>query len=162
VRIHLAANYAGYTLGRSLETQLGSAGHEVVWQGPPDYDKGDDYPVFAVRVGQAVVQDEDAGLDVRGIVVGGDGGGETIAANKVNGARAVPGLNTRFVRAARAHADANVLVLPSDLLLPGEATEVVAAFIEEKFLADLDDARRIVNTAEYEASGTIEGWLINN
>ncbi len=161
MRIHLAGNHAGYRRARDIENDL-ATGHEVIWHGPPDYDENDDYPVLAIRVAKAVVEDEDAGLATRGVVVGGDGAGETIAANKVNGARAVPGLDAGFVRAARIHADANVLIVPAGLQDPGQTRAVLAVFLDQGFSSDLDDARRLVNTAEFETAGTIEGWLIEH
>ncbi len=161
MRIHLAGNHAGYGLGRDLQEHLGSLGHDVHWHGAADYDEGDDYPVYCVRVARAVVADEDAGRASRGVIVGGDGAGEAIAANKVNGARAVTALDCRFVRAARAHADANVLILAGALMDSDQIAEALAEFLERDFLGGLDDARRIVNIAEFESAGTIEGWTIN-
>ncbi|MEY4533441.1 MAG: hypothetical protein RI926_1210 [Actinomycetota bacterium] len=161
MRIHLGANYLGYELGRELEAWLGGLGHEVVWQGAPELDNEDDYPLYSIRVGQAVVGDEDAGIPVRGILVGHTGSSETIAANKVNGSRAIAGLSAEFIRDARQHADANIVIFGQALTSFEEAQELVTIFLDEPFLNILDDARRIVNTAEYETSGTVEGWMID-
>lgn len=161
MRIHLAANHAGYELAGTLREGLAPTGHEVIWHGPPAYDEGDDYPPGAIRVAKAVVEDEDAGRPGRGVIVGGDGAGETVAANKVNGARAVPALSVEFVRGARFRADVNVLVLPAALLTADAAAQLLDTFLTAEFSADLDDARRLVNTAEFETAGTIEGWLVD-
>lgn len=160
MRIHLAADSIGYELGRALERWLATEGHEPVWHAAPERDEGDDYPLFAVRVGKAVIADEDAGVPTRGVIVGGSGAGEAITANKVAGIRAIPGLGVEFVRLARAHADADVLTLGAHLITEADARELVTILIATPFADLLDDARRIVNTNEFESSGTIEGWMI--
>lgn len=161
MRIHLGTNYQGYEVARGLEARLTAAGHDVHWMGAPEYDFNDDYPAIAIRVAQAVVADEDTAVYARGIQVGGEGAGEVIAANKVNGARAVAGLSAEYVAAARRHADANVLVLPTDWLNEATIDALLAAFFDTAFGDSIDDARRIINTAEFETSGTIEGWTID-
>jgi ribose 5-phosphate isomerase B len=160
MRIHMGANYEGYALGRELETWVKGLGHEVVWHGADEYDFDDDYPLFAFRIGQAVIADEDAALEVRGVLVGGIGGGETIATNKVPGARAVFGHSVDFVTKSREHANASILVVGALNTAADEAKAMIQAIIDAKFTNVLDDARRIVNTNEYEASKTIEGWMI--
>lgn len=161
MRMHLAGNHHGYAVARDWQSRLAAEGHEVVWHGPPVLDEGDDYAPPAIAVAQAVVADEDAGVATRGMVFGGDAAGETIAANKVNGARAVPGFGPAAVESARRHADTNVLLVPVDFLAGDQLAATVAAFVATEFSGDLDDARRLVNTAEFETSGTIEGWLVH-
>lgn len=160
MRIHAGANYQGYELGRQLEQWLKDSGHDVVWHGASEYDFEDDYPLFAFRVGQAVIADEDAGLEVRGLLVGGIGGGETIAANKVDGARAVYGASVDYVTKSRNHANASTVVIGAEYTNFETAKQLVQALIDSKFSSVLDDSRRIVNTNEYESSKTIEGWTI--
>jgi ribose 5-phosphate isomerase B len=160
MRIHAGANYQGYELGRQLEEWLKAQGHDVVWHGAAEYDFEDDYPLFAFRVGQAVIADEDSGLEVRGLLVGGIGGGETISANKVDGARAVFGASVDYVVKSRNHANASTLVIGAEYTDLALAKQMVQAIIDAKFSSILDDSRRIVNTNEYEASKTIEGWTI--
>lgn len=159
MRIHLAADSTGYELARSLEASL-RAEHEVLWHGAPEFDKDDDYPIYAIRVGQAVIADEDSGVPVRGVLVGLSGAGESIAANKVAGIRAIAGQTADFVRLARQHSDADVLTLGADLMDAAAALSLVQLLIAEPFHDRLDDARRIVNTNEFESAGTIEGWMI--
>jgi len=159
MRIHLAANYLGYRRGRELETALRGGGHEVLWYGADTFDVDDDYPVYSIRAAQAVVADEDAGILARGIIVGGSGAAEVIAANKVNGARAAAGASADYVRDARQHADANIVVLGCNESLD-QSRAVIDVLLLESFLNELDDARRIVNVNEFESSGTIEGWMI--
>ena len=160
MRIHLAGDSRGYELARGLEKKLAAAGHEVAWHAAEAYDEGDDYPIYAIRVGQAVIADEDAGVPVRGVLVGSTGAGEAIAANKVSGVRAIPGLGADFVRSARRHADADILTLGTDFVDAATALQLVELLISEPFDNLLEDARRIVNTNEFESAGTIEGWLI--
>ena len=162
MRIHMGANYEGYELGRQLEAHLKESGHEVIWHGADFYDFEDDYPLFSMRVGQAVIADEDNALEVRGVVVGGSGAGEIIASNKVNGARAIASISTEYVIHAREHVNANILVIGAAFTNLAQAKEQIDALVSTKFLMVLDDARRIVNTNEFENSGTIEGWMIEH
>ena len=162
MRVNIAANFEGFEFGHQLEELLAADGHEVIWHGAEFYDEQDDYPLFALRVGLAVIDDEDNGLDTCGIVVGGSGTGEIIAANKVNGARAISAFSPEYVADARAHANANILVIGKDFTNLEEAQAMLKVFFETPFSRTLDDTRRLINTAEYESSKTIEGWKIHN
>ena len=159
MRIHLAGDSTGYALARELESQLGSLGHDVVWHGAPQLDEGDDYPAHSVRVGKAVIADEDSGVPVRGVLVGVSGAGEVIAVNKVAGIRAVSATSVDVVTLAREHADVDVLTLGAAVLDAATALTLVIALIDVPFANLLEDARRIVNTNEFESAGTIEGWM---
>ena len=158
----MGANYQGYELGRAIEEWLKGDGHEVIWHGADFLDPDDDYPLFSLKVGLGVIADEDQGLETWGVVVGGQGTGEIIAANKVNGSRAIPGIDADYVRDARQHANANILVLGAARTSLEQAKELIGALTSTKFGNVLDDARRIVNTNEYENSRTIEGWMIEH
>ncbi|MEN9970533.1 MAG: hypothetical protein RLZZ229_741 [Actinomycetota bacterium] len=161
MRIHIAGNYQGYELARELEQWLAAnPANEVIWHGTAELDDEDDYPLYAFRIGQAVIEDEDNALEVRGILVGGSGAGETIATNKVAGARAVFGASVDYVTEGRAHANASIVVIGAHYTNLVQAKALVEAIIDTKFMNILDDARRIVNTNEYESSKTIEGWMI--
>ena len=162
MHIHLGANHQGYELARELEHALLAAGHEVHWHGSENYDDGDDYPHYTIAVARSVVRDEDAGVPVLGISCGASGCGEVITANKVNGARAITATDAKVVVDGRAHADANVLVLGRLALTTGAALTLVDAFLHTPFSGLLDDARRIVNTAEFETSNTVEGWTLTH
>lgn len=162
MRIHLGTNYLGYGLARHLEAGLLADGHEVRWHGSPAFDDGDDYPHYAIGVARSVVQDEDVGVPALGISCGATGCGEVITANKVNGARAITATDAEVVIDGRKHADANVLALGSQVLTPATARTLVDAFLDTPFSGLLDDARRIVNTAEFETSNTVEGWTLTH
>lgn len=159
MRIHLAADYLGYDLARQLEAWLGTD-HEVLWHAGDEIDEGDDYPLFAVRVGQAVIQDEDQGLDTFGILVGGTGNGEIIAINKVKGMRAALAVSAQLVASARAEQNANALVIGATQTDLEQAKALIRAALENDYVGAIDSSRRIINVAEYENRGTIEGWLI--
>lgn len=160
MRIHLGTNYQGWNLSIRLRDWL-SADHEVIWHGAAAYDHEDDYPHYAIAMAQAVVADEDAGVPCLGVSCGSSGTAEVIACNKVNGARAITATDTRVVIDGRQHADANILTLGADILDEQEAKSLIDALVNTPFSGLLDDARRIVNTAEFETSHTIEGWTLS-
>ena len=126
MRIHMGANYEGYALGRELETWVKGLGHEVVWHGADAYDFEDDYPLFAFRIGQAVIADEDAALEVRGVLVGGVGGGV---------GRVVGPIRRTAHHAHRQHAGAGPSVL---LRRPVAAGDVAARGLHRSCRAERD------------------------
>ncbi|CAI7671392.1 unnamed protein product, partial [Penicillium discolor] len=97
MRIHIATDHAGLEFSTRLQEHLRAAGHEVIDHGPVEYDALDDYPAFCIRAAQAVVVDQATGVPALGVVFGGSGNGEQIAANKVAGIRAALG---RFAEGA--------------------------------------------------------------
>lgn len=159
VRIHLAADFGGDQLARLLRDRAEGAGFEVVWHGESAPDPGDDYPIYAVRVGRAVVEDQDAGVDAFGILVLDEPEAGAIAANKVNGARAVTASTSRAAARARAVVDANVLVVDAVAYEPASWL-AVNAFVTARLPHDVDRGRRILQIQEYENAGTIEGWAV--
>ncbi|MFJ6376142.1 RpiB/LacA/LacB family sugar-phosphate isomerase [Pseudarthrobacter oxydans] len=161
MRIHLAADHAGFDLAQSLLVELRERGHDVTYHGAPEFDDGDDFPKFTVAAGKAVVADEDLGKPSLGIIIGATGIGEQITANKVKGIRAVLGCNPASLKEARTHHDANVLTLGARTNTPAEALSLAETFLAEKFQFGEADVRRILHTAEFENSGTIEGWMID-
>lgn len=147
MRIHLAADHAGYELKEALLEHLRSAGHEVVDHGAHIYDPQDDYPAFCFAAAQAVADDPES----LGIVLGGSGNGEQIAANKVNGVRAALAWNVATAQLARQHNNANVLAVGARQHPLSEALEFVDRFIGEPFSGDDRHQRRIDQLSEYEA-----------
>jgi ribose 5-phosphate isomerase B len=137
MRIHLAADHAAYELKEHL------AEH-----GAHEYDAQDDYPSFCIAAGEAVVAEPGS----LGIVLGGSGNGEQIAANKVTGVRAALAWNDETARLCRAHNDANVLSLGARQHSPDDAVALVEAFLAEPFSGDPRHQRRIDQMAAYEAS----------
>ena len=153
VRVHLGCDHAGYELVQHLAQRLAAEGHEVVNHGPSQYRAGDDYPPYCLATGEAVVADAGS----LGVVVGGSGNGEQIAANKVDGVRAALAWNLETARLARQHNDANVVSIGARMHSTEEATVLVEAFLAEPFSGDPRHQRRIDQLAAYERTGEIEG-----
>lgn len=158
-RIHMAADHGGYELGRMLQQRAVDAGFDVVWHGADELDPGDDYPLFAVRVGAAVVGDQDAAVDAFGVLVVDDAFAGVVAANKVNGARAVNTDSAGGSVRARAVVDANVLVLDG-IAFEESAWLNMHAFVTSPMEQTVERGRQILQIEEYENSGTIEGWAV--
>ncbi|TDT74694.1 ribose 5-phosphate isomerase B [Arthrobacter sp. AG258] len=142
-------------LSAHLVNHLTAKGHDVVDHGPLQYDPQDDYPAFCIRAALAVVADQESGKHALGIVLGGSGNGEQIAANKVKGIRAALAWNHSTAVLARQHNEANVLALGGRQHSVAEATALVEAFLEEPFSNDERHKRRINKIAAYENSGEI-------
>jgi ribose 5-phosphate isomerase B len=155
MRVHIATDHAGMELSSHLITTLSADGYEMVDHGPASYDAEDDYPVFCINAAAAVVADQVAGVNALGIVLGGSGNGEQIAANKVNGVRAALAWNLDTARLAREHNDANVVALGGRQHTVEEATELVRAFLSEPFSNAERHVRRITKIATYETIGEI-------
>jgi ribose 5-phosphate isomerase B len=155
MRVHLATDHAGFEFSRALQEHLRAAGHEVVDHGPKQLDPDDDYPRFCIAAAQAVVADQQAGLAALGVVFGGSGNGEQMAANKVTGARAALVWNLATAQLARQHNDANVISIGARQHTQAEAIRFIDAFLSEPFSKEPRHARRIAQLAEYEATGRI-------
>ena len=128
MRIAIAADHAGFALKDELVPWLRSLGHEVQDLGTDSEDPVD-YPSFCAAAGRAVVKGQ---ADI-GIVIGGSGQGEQIAANKVHGVRAALCHDEWTARMARQHNDANVLSLAGRVLAPHFARIVVETFLTNEF-----------------------------
>src|SRR5690554_5458918 len=146
MRIHVAADHAGFELKQAIVTHLAEAGHDVVDHGAEAYDAEDDYPPMCIAAGEAVVAEPGS----LGIVLGGSGNGEQIAANKVRGVRAALAWDLDTATLARAHNDANVISLGARKHSVDEAIALVEAFIAEPFSGEPRHQRRIDQLAEYE------------
>lgn len=131
MRIALGSDHAGFALKSAVAKHLADTGHEVVDLGT-DSDEPTDYPPFCAAVGRAVV----AGKVDRGIVFGGSGQGEAIAANKVHGVRAALCLDEFTARLARSHNDANVLSLGGRIVAETLALAIVDVFLATDFEGD--------------------------
>ena len=148
MRVHIASDHAGYELKGFLVEHLTTAGHDVVDHGAHEYDALDDYPSFCFAAGEAVVADPGS----LGVVIGGSGNGEQIAANKVPGVRAALAWNLDTARLGRQHNDANVVAVGGRQHTVDEAASFVDAFLAEPFSGDPRHQRRIDQLAAYEAS----------
>ncbi|GIG29204.1 ribose-5-phosphate isomerase [Cellulomonas marina] len=147
MRIHIASDHAGYELKTALVEHLRDQGHDVVDHGADTYDALDDYPPFCFAAGEAVVADPGS----LGVVIGGSGNGEQIAANKVRGVRAALAWNAATAVLARQHNDANVVSIGARQHTIDEAVELVDTFVAEPYSHDPRHQRRIDLMSEYEA-----------
>ncbi|KQO62992.1 ribose-5-phosphate isomerase [Curtobacterium sp. Leaf261] len=161
MRIHLGTDHAGLEFTKTLITHLGELGHEVVDHGPTEYDPLDDYPSFCINAASAVVRDQRAGVEALGVVFGGSGNGEQIAANKVEGVRAALVWNESTALLARQHNDANVISIGARQHTVDEAIDFIDLFINEPFSGEERHARRIAQLAEYEETGLIAGKQVD-
>ena len=154
-RVHIATDHAGMELSAHLVKHLTANGYDVVDHGPKEYDALDDYPSFCINAALAVVADQEAGVNALGIVLGGSGNGEQIAANKVKGVRAALAWNHATATLAREHNDANVVAVGGRQHSVEEATSLIEAFLREPFSNDERHVRRIGKIATYETTGEI-------
>lgn len=155
MRIHIATDHAGLEFSTQLQHHLAEAGHDVVDHGPLEYDALDDYPAFCIRAAQAVARDQAAGIQTLGVVFGGSGNGEQMAANKVVGIRAALVWNLATAELAREHNDANVISIGARQHTFAEAATFIDRFIATPFSGEERHARRIQQLADYEESGAL-------
>lgn len=147
MRIHVAADHAAFDFKAALVDHLRAAGHDVVDHGAHVYDALDDYPAFCFDAARAVVAEPGS----LGVVAGGSGNGEQIAANKVAGVRAALAWNTDTAVLARNHNNANVVSIGARMHTLDEALTIVDAFVDAPFSGDERHQRRIDQVAAYEA-----------
>lgn len=160
-RVHIATDHAGMELSAHLVSHLTAKGYDVVDHGPKVYDAQHDYPSFCINAALAVVRDQQAGTHALGIVLGGSGNGEQIAANKVKGVRAALAWNLSTATLAREHNDANIVALGGRQHSVEEATTIVEAFLAEPFSNDERHMRRIGKIAAYESTGKLTDQCVN-
>lgn len=147
MRVHIATDHAAFDLKQFLVKELTALGYEVIDHGASTYDASDDYPTFVLPCAEAVAGDPEA----LGIVLGGSGNGEQIAANKVTGVRAGLAYNTVMARLTREHNNANVLSLGGRMQSLEDALEMAKVFLETPFSDDPRHVRRIEMLDAYEA-----------
>ncbi|MBX3193523.1 MAG: ribose-5-phosphate isomerase [Microbacteriaceae bacterium] len=160
MRIHIATDHAGLEFSTDLQHHLARAGHEVIDHGPTSFDPLDDYPSFCINAARAVVRDQRSGVEALGIVFGGSGNGEQMAANKVEGCRAALVWSVATAELAREHNDANVIAIGARQHSLDQAIRFIDTFIATPFSDEERHARRIAQLAEYETTGAIAGHVI--
>jgi ribose 5-phosphate isomerase B len=151
MRVHIGGDHAAYDLLGELVSFLEGEGHEVTNHGPHAYDAEDDYPVFVLRAAEAVAADPES----LGVVLGGSGNGEQMAANKVAGIRAALCYNEELATLAREHNNAQVISIGARMTAVEEAKAMVAAFLATPFSAAPRHQRRIDMVAAYEGNRTL-------
>ncbi|HSV65646.1 MAG TPA: ribose-5-phosphate isomerase [Mycobacteriales bacterium] len=148
MRVYLGSDHAGFELkGRMIEF-VGGLGHQAVDCGPTEYDADDDYPPYCIGTAQRVVADPGS----LGVVIGGSGNGEQIAANKVCGVRAALAWSEETAALAREHNDANVVSIGARMHSTEEACRLVEVFLSTPFSQGERHLRRIRLLAAYEES----------
>jgi ribose 5-phosphate isomerase B len=150
MRVHLGSDHAGLELKEHLLSHLADAGHEVVDHGPFVFDADDDYPVFCLRAAEGVAADWEDGTHSLGVVIGGSGNGEAIAANKVRGVRAALAWSDETATLGRQHNDANVISVGGRMHSVEDMTRFVDLFVATDFSGEQRHARRIAMLADYE------------
>jgi ribose 5-phosphate isomerase B len=148
MRVYLGSDHAGYELKEHLRGRLAANGHDVVDVGAASYDAEDDYAPYCLNVAARVVADAGS----LGVVIGGSGNGEQIAANKVPGVRAALAWSIATAELARQHNDANVVGIGARMHSREEALAIVTAFLGAAFSGEARHARRIGEITAYEAT----------
>jgi len=151
VQVFLGSDHAGFELKGQLVDWLSDNGHEPVDCGPATFVEDDDYPVYVIRAATNVI----AHPGSLGIVIGGSGNGEQIAANKVPGIRAALAWTAETAQLARLHNDANVLSLGARMYSTEDAISFARVFVETEFSGAVRHARRLTEIGEYEKSGEL-------
>jgi ribose 5-phosphate isomerase B len=140
MRIHIGSDHAGLDFKNELITHLVMNGHDVTDHGPYEYDALDDYPDFCIPCAESVAKDPTS----MGIVLGGSGNGEQMAANKVKG-----------IRAAREHNNANVIAVGGRMHEADFVKQLIDTFIATPFPGDERHVRRIEKVGNYEVTGDL-------
>ena len=151
MRVHIGGDHAAYELHQALLEHVRATGHDVVDHGPFTYDPQDDYPVAVLRAAKAVA-DEPGSL---GIVLGGSGNGEQMAANKVPGIRAALAYTTELAELAREHNNAQVVSIGGRFTDVETAKSIVDTFLTTPFSEGERHVRRLDMVAAFERDGTL-------
>ena len=149
MRIYLGADHAGFEMKNVIKDHLTNKGLEVIDCGAHEYDANDDYPAFCIEAARRVVENEGS----LGIVLGGSGNGEQIAANKVKGARCALAWSVETAKLAREHNKAQLIGLGGRMHSEEEALAIVDAFVEQPWSGEERHQRRIDILSEYERTG---------
>ena len=149
MRIYLGADHAGFDAKKLIKEHLTTAGHDVVDCGAHEYDANDDYPAFCIAAAQRTVDDPGA----LGIVLGGSGNGEQIAATKVKGVRCALAWSEETARLAREHNNAQVIGIGGRMHSEDEILKIVDAFVDQQWSEAERHQRRIDILADYERTG---------
>ena len=151
MRVHLGSDHAGFELKTVIVRRLTGLGHEPVDHGPEQYDALDDYPPFVLRAARATAAEPGS----LGIVLGGSGNGEAIAANKVQGVRCALAWSEETARLGREHNDANVVSLGARMHDEATALQLVEAFLATPYSGEDRHTRRIDMLSAYERDGVL-------
>lgn len=151
MKIHVGADHAAFEAKNALVTYLREQGHDVTDHGPSEYDPQDDYPMFVIPAAQAVAADDAS----RGLVLGGSGNGEQIAANKVPGVRAVLAYDTETAKLGREHNDARVVSIGARMTDDVTARRILDVFFTTDFTGEQRHQRRVDLLTRFETTGRL-------
>lgn len=151
MRVHLGSDHAGFELKQAVVRRLVELGHEPVDHGPGEYDAVDDYPPFVLRAAQGVASEPGS----LGIVIGGSGNGEAIAANKVLGVRCALAWSVDTAALGREHNDANVVSVGARMHDEQTALTLLEVFLSTAYSGEPRHTRRIEMLSAYEQSGVL-------
>jgi ribose 5-phosphate isomerase B len=149
MRVYLGGDHGGFELKQAIIEHLSQAGHEPIDCGAYSYDADDDYPAFCITAAVKTVADPGS----LGIVLGGSGNGEQIAANKVPGARCALAWSPETASLARQHNNALLIGIGGRMHTVEEALAIVDAFISTSWSNEPRHRRRVEIMAEYERTG---------
>mgnify|MGYP006166730303 FL=1 len=151
MRIHIGSDHAGLDFKNELITHLVMNGHDVTDHGPYEYDALDDYPDFCIPCAEAVAKNPES----LGIVLGGSGNGEQMAANKVAGVRAALVWSVETAKLAREHNNANVISIGGRMHDEQFCLQLVDTFLATPFTNDERHVRRIGQISKFEKEGKL-------
>ena len=151
MKIHIGSDHAGLEFKNRIVSHLEAKGHTVVDHGPHQFDPLDDYPVFCIPAAEAVAKEPGS----FGIVLGGSGNGEQMAANKVKGVRAALVWSIETAKLAREHNDANVISIGGRMHDEAFCLQLVDTFLATPFSGDERHVRRIGLLSKYEKDRTL-------
>jgi len=149
MRVYVGGDHGAYELKQAIIEHLTEAGHEPTDCGAYVYDADDDYPAFCIAAAQRTVADPGS----LGIVLGGSGNGEQIAANKVPGARCALAWNTETASLARQHNNALLVGIGGRMHTIEDALAIVDTFLSTPWSGEPRHQRRVDIIAEYERTG---------
>ena len=146
MRVYLGSDHAGFDLKQQIIEHLKKSGHEPIDCGAFSYDAEDDYPAFCIAAASRTVADPGS----LGIVLGGSGNGEQIAANKVVGARCALAWSVETASLAREHNNAQLMSIGGRMHTVAEALVIVDAFLSASWSKAERHQRRIDILTAYE------------
>jgi ribose 5-phosphate isomerase B len=151
MRVFLGSDHAGFELKATLLDHLTGQGHDAVDCGAATYNPEDDYPAPCIDAAERTVAEPGS----LGVVIGGSGNGEQIAANKVRGVRAALVWSDDTARLARLHNNANIISLGARNHPVADALRFVDVFLATPFSEDERHQRRIDQVTRYEETGSV-------
>jgi ribose 5-phosphate isomerase B len=151
MRVHLGSDHAGFELKGALIARLAQLGFETVDHGPESYHPDDDYPPYVMAAAAAAAGDPES----LGVVIGGSGNGEAIAANKIPGVRCALVWTEETARLGRLHNNANVVSLGARQYAVEDAIHFAEIFLQTEFSDEPRHVRRLAMLSDYERSGSL-------